>query len=162
MISKKLLATGSILILLLVFSGTSLARVSVNIVLPPLVFAAPPPVVVIPGTYAYFCPEAAVDIFFYHGYWYRPYEGRWYRAAGYNGPWVFVAPASVPYVLLHVPPDFRTREYRRIPYGELNRNWRAWERGRYWEKHDWGRRDLERERHHGIAPSYRERERHER
>jgi DNA-binding transcriptional LysR family regulator len=77
-----------------------------------------------------------------------------------NGPWVYVAPASVPYVLLHVPPDFRAREYQRIPYGELNRNWRTWERGRYWEKHDWGRRDLDRERHQGVALSYREREGH--
>ncbi len=162
MASKKLLLIGSFLILSLVFSGTSFARVSVSVVLPPLVFAAPPPVVVIPETYVYYCPDVAVDVFFYHGYWYRPFEGRWYRASGYNGPWAYIAPRYVPDAVFHVPGDFRAREYHRIQYGELHRNWRAWERDRYWERHDWGRRDFERERHHGIAPSYRDRERHER
>lgn len=62
MTSKKLIAIAGMLLLLIVFSGISFARVSVNIVLLPLVFAAPPPVVVIQGTYVYFCPDAAVDI----------------------------------------------------------------------------------------------------
>jgi hypothetical protein len=59
---EKLIAIAGMLLLLLVLSGISFARVSVSIVLPPFVFAAPPPVVVIPGTYVYFCPDAAVDI----------------------------------------------------------------------------------------------------
>jgi hypothetical protein len=58
---------------------------------------------------------------FYHDYWYRPYEGHWYRAKSYNGPWVYVVPARVPHVLLHLHPDFRRipSGHERIPYGHL-------------------------------------------
>src|SRR3990172_3868071 len=55
--------------------------VGVNISLPPLiVFSAPPEVVVIPETYVYAVPDVDVDIFFYDGWWWRPWEGRWYRS----------------------------------------------------------------------------------
>lgn len=156
---KKLILIAAILLLLAGFSGQSTAGVSVgiNIPAPPLfVFPAPPELVVIPETYAYYCPDVNFDIFFYGGYWYRPYEGYWYRSANYGGPWVYIE--SVPSVLLHLPPDYRiiTGGYRRIPYAEVHRNWRGWERDRYWEHHHWGR--PEHERHYGVAPSFRERE----
>ncbi|MGO8988181.1 MAG: hypothetical protein ACLQGU_17180 [bacterium] len=126
---------------------------------PPFVFPAPPSVAVIPGTDAYYCPDAGFDIFFYSGNWYRSFEGRWYLATAYDGPWVYVA--SPPVVFLNLPTDFRiiVGGEGRIPFGELHRNWRAWERDRYWEHHDWGR--PEHERHYGVAPSFRERERGE-
>lgn len=157
--NKKLIVTGAILLLLFGFSSKGVAGVSISIgfpLPPPFVFPAPPSVVVIPGTYVYFCPDVQADIFFYGGNWYRPYEGRWYWATAYNGPWVYVA--SPPAVFLSLPRDYRiiTRGYAHIPYGELNRNWRAWERGRYWEHHNWGRREFEHDRHMGVAPSFRE------
>jgi hypothetical protein len=156
---RKLIVIASILLLILGFSGQSMAgiHIGVNIPLPPaFVFSAPPELVVIPGTYVYYSPDVDFDLFFYGGYWYRPNEGYWYRSVSYGGPWVYAE--SVPSVLLRVPRDFRviTRGHRRIPYGELHRHWRAWQRGRYWERHNWGR--LERETHHGLAPSFRERE----
>lgn len=82
------LGFGLLLFIVAVFPVQSYAgvNVSVGINIPAFRFAAPPPLVVIPGTYAYFAPEASVDILFYGGYWYRPYGGGWYRAAGYNGP----------------------------------------------------------------------------
>ena len=144
--TPKKLVTATILLLLLGFSSSGIAEVRVNIgVIPPLIFRAPPPVVVIPGTYIYYCPEAEADVYFYHGYWYRPYEAHWYRSGSYNGPWAYIS--SPPTVFLSLPPDARrvTIEHRRIPYGDLHRNWRSWERGRYWEKHGWGRE----ERHEG-------------
>jgi len=139
------------------FSGQSMAgiHIGVNIPLPPpFVFSAPPELVVIPGTYAYYCPDVDFDIFFYAGYWYRPYGGYWYRSGSYGGPWVYIN--SAPSVLVSLPHDYRiiTRGYGHIPYSELHRNWRAWERGRYWEHHNWGR--PENERHHGLGPSFRE------
>jgi hypothetical protein len=149
------------MLMLLALPGISLARVDISVTLPPLVLPAPPSVVVIPDTYVYFVPDVQEDIFFYGGYWFRPYGRRWYRATSYNGPWVFISPRRVPYTVLHVPPNFRAYQYRRIPYGDLHRNWRTWEREKYWERHGWGRPDFERERHRGIAPSYRERERHD-
>lgn len=123
-------------------------RVGVGINIPAFRFAAPPPLVVIPGTYAYFAPDADVDIVFYQGSWYRPYEGRWYRARSYNGPWAYLAPARVPRVLIGLPPDYRHvyAGHARIPYGDYHRNWRRWERDRHWERDERWREGVRHER----------------
>ncbi len=119
------------------------ARVDVNVNIgfpPPFVISAPPPVVVIPGTYVYAIPGIEVDILFYHGYWYRPYEGRWHRARSYNGPWVYCAPASVPRPLIELPPGhYRVPPgHSHIPYGQLKKNWGKWEREQHWASdRDW-------------------------
>ena len=134
---KTVFITVLMLCLLIGLSARSeAARVDVTIALPPVVFSSPPPLVVIPGTYAYFAPGVNADVLFYQGYWYRPYEGRWFRANGYNGPWVNVAPDRVPPALLDLPPDFRHVWHERpsIPYAEYNKNWKRWEKDRYWEK----------------------------
>jgi hypothetical protein len=74
---------GIIFVMVTGYSNQSSAEVNVNIgigvPLPHVVIHSPPPVVVIPGTYAYFAPDVGVEIFFYHGYWYRPHHGYWYR-----------------------------------------------------------------------------------
>jgi hypothetical protein len=113
-------------------------RVGINIPLPVYTFPAPPPVVLIPGTYAYFVPDIGVEVLFYHGYWYRPFKGHWYRAHHYNGPWVFIAPHHVPRVLIGLPPHYYRVPpgHRRIPYGHLKQNWHRWERERYWDHRD--------------------------
>lgn len=119
------------------------AEVNVNITipLPGLVIPAPPALVVIPGTYAYFAPDVDVDVFFYHGYWYRPYGGRWYIAGGYNGPWRYVDVQRVPRVLIDLPPTYRGLPpgHERMPYGQVRRNWRTWERERRWDNDEGGR-----------------------
>lgn len=153
---RKLTVMAIVSLLFLGFSGQGMARIDIRVNIPPppaFVFSAPPELVVIPGTYAYYCPDVDFDIFFYAGYWYRPYRGYWFRSAGYGGPWVYIE--RPPSVVVSLPPDYRivTRGFRRIPYGELHRNWRAWERNRYWEHHNWGR--MEHERQHGLAPSFR-------
>ena len=142
---KTFLAALFVGTLILTFSGYpthGIAGVNVNIGVnigppPPVVIPAPPPVVVIPGSYVYFAPDVRVDILFYHGYWYRPYESRWYRGTDYNGPWVYVEPPMVPVVLLHLPPDYRhvPPGHGHIPYGQLKKNWRTWENEKYWDKH---------------------------
>ncbi len=143
------------------FSSQSYAGVSVGIGinLPVYTFAAPPPTVVIPGTYVYVAPEADVDILFYHGFWYRPYEGRWFRARGYDGPWTYMEPGRVPHALVELPPDYRHayRDHPRIGYRDLNRNWRGWEKNRYWEKDERWRAGRGRERHE-EGREHRERE----
>ncbi len=131
----------------------SAAGVELNINIGPLpafVVPSPPPMVVIPGTYVYVAPDIGVDILFYHGSWYRPHEGRWYGARSYNGPWVYLAPARVPRVLLELPPGYRRVPpgYRRITYGDMQKNWKRWERERYWHK-DRGWREGGRERPEG-------------
>ena len=163
------LVVAAALLVLTGLSTRSEARVDVNIgiSLPAFTFEAPPSLVVIPGTYAYFVSDIDVDFLFYHGYWYRPYEGRWFRARSYRGPWGFIVPARVPRVLIELPPDYRRIPpgHRVIPYREFNRNWSRWERERYWERDErWregrhegrpeGRREERREEH-------REKERHD-
>ncbi len=160
---RKLIILAIASLLFFGFSGQSMAGIHIGVDIPlppPFVFSAPPELVVIPGTYVYYCPDVDFDIFFYGGYWYRSFEGRWYRAVGYEGPWAYFE--RPPSVFFSLPPNYRiiARGERRIPYGELHRNWRAWQRDRYWEHHNWGR--TEREREHGLAPGFRERERQDR
>jgi hypothetical protein len=104
--------------------------------LPPLVIPVPPPVLLIPGTYAYFAPDVSDDLIFFAGFWYRPFREGWYRASYYNGPWTFVPRDSVPGVLVNLQPGFRNvpSESPRIPYDELQMNWRNWEREKHWDK----------------------------
>ncbi len=127
--------------LLIAATSNAGVNVNINIPLPGLVIPAPPGLIVIPGTYVYYPPEVDVDIFFYHGYWYRPYEGRWYRSADYNGPWGFIPARRVPPSVMRVPPAYRTAPpvHERMPYGTVRRNWRTWENERHWDRHDRGR-----------------------
>jgi len=159
---KYSLVVAIMVVVLAGLSSLSDARVDVNIGinLPAYTFAAPPSLAVIPGTYVYFVPGIDVDVLFYHGYWYRPYEGRWFRSSSYMGPWGFVAIGRVPHVLIDLPPDFRRIPpgYRLIPYREFGRNWRKWERDRYWERDEWWRGG----RHEGMRDERRERGREER
>ncbi len=159
------LVVGAALLVLTGFMARSEARVDVNIGIniPAFTFAAPPSLVVIPGTYVYFVPGIDVDILFYHGYWYRPYEGRWFRARSYRGPWAFIPPGRVPPVLVDLPPDYRNIPpgYRAIPYREFNRNWSRWERERYWERDERWRRGMHEGRHEGRREERREERRQE-
>ena len=82
-----LLVIGALLLVLTGSATQSEAGVNVNIGvnLPAYRFAAPPEVVVIPGTYVYMVPDIDVDVLFYQGYWWRPYEGHWYRSGTIRG-----------------------------------------------------------------------------
>jgi hypothetical protein len=113
-------------------------NIGINLAPPAYVIHEPPPVVVIPGSYVYFVPGIQLDILFYRGDWYRPYEGRWYRGRSYNGPWQHISAPRVPSAILHLPPDYRRARhaYRSIPYGQMERNWRTWERERYWDRRE--------------------------
>lgn len=141
----RILALGTLLGMLIVLGviGEAAARVDININIgapPPFVLSAPPEVAVIPGTYVYAVPGIAVDILFFHGYWYRPYEGQWHRSQSYNGPWVRLEPRSVPHALISLPPDYRRVPpgHLRIPHGQLKKNWGRWEHEQHWaQDRDW-------------------------
>jgi len=140
------------------YSNQSSAEVNVNIgigvPLPQVVIHSPPPVVVIPGTYAYFAPDVGVEIFFYHGYWYRPHHGYWYRARGYNGPWGHIKNSGVPHALRGLPTDFRhnVRHSERIRYVDFKQNWKTWEQKKHWDKHGY-RQDVGDKRDDGKRKS---------
>ena len=136
-------------VMLMGYAGRGVAEVTVNIgigiPLPSVVIPAPPPVLLIPTTYVYFVPDVSVDILFYHGYWYRPHHGHYYRATSYNGPWVSIAPNSVPAPILHVPSDFRRVPpgQQRITHGALTKNWQTWEKERHWDNKGYTRQASE-------------------
>jgi hypothetical protein len=126
-------------------------RVGINIPLPPVIsFSVPPEVVVIPETYVYFVPDVEAEIFFFAGWWWRPWEGRWYRSRYYDRDWAYHDRA--PSFYSQIPPgwrnDYRERrwkdhrwEQRRVPHGEMQKNWRSWQKNNYWEKENhWGLR----------------------
>jgi hypothetical protein len=119
-------------------AGTAGINVNINIPLPALVLDGPPAMVVIPGTYAYAAPDVETDLFFYHGYWYRSSRGGWYVSLEYNGPWGYAAIDDVPRVLINLPPHYRNMPpaSERMPYAIVRRNWRTWEKERYWENHE--------------------------
>jgi hypothetical protein len=146
---KRLLFGAMFLGLVIVVPIPLLAGAAIAGTLPPsIVFAAPPEVIVIPQTYVYVVPEIAEDIFFYNGWWWRPWQGRWYRSRAYSSGWVYYR--SVPSFYSRIPSGWRTdyREHRwgghqwnhqRIPYQQLQHNWRGWQKSRHWEKQQtWG------------------------
>jgi len=150
-----LLVIGALLLVLTVSATQSEAGVNVNIGvnLPAYRFAAPPDVVVIPGTYVYMVPDIDVDFLFFQGYWWRPYEGRWYRSRDYKGGWRYVATERIPRGLRALPPDYRhhlSTGYERIPHGDVQKNWKKWEKEKHWKKQgkqDRGGRDEQKGRH---------------
>src|SRR5450631_2077977 len=105
--------------------------------LPAIRFAAPPDLVVIPGTYVYIVPDIDVDVLYFQDYWWRPYQGHWYRSHDYKGPWSFVEPGKIPRGLSSLPQDYRHRlspGYERIPHRDVEKNWEKWEKEKYWER----------------------------
>jgi hypothetical protein len=128
-----------------------MAGVEVNVSIglpPPIVFSAPPEMIVLPETYVYVVPDVDVDIFFYNGWWWRPWEGRWYRSRDYNAGWVYYQ--RVPSFYRSIPSswrnDYRDHRWRghqwnaqRIPHQQIQQNWRGWQQSRHWEKQQtWG------------------------
>jgi hypothetical protein len=148
---KKLFLGTMLLAMTPVFSASLVAQadVEINVSLPPaVVFAAPPAMVVLPETNVYVAPDANVDIFFYQGWWWRPWKGRWYRSQNYNSDWGYYR--SAPPFYRDVPAgwrnDYRNHRwqghpwnYQRVPHSQVQSNWRGWEQNRHWERQNsWG------------------------
>jgi hypothetical protein len=138
-----------------VAGSSAVAEVRISLPLPRLFIPAPPPLILIPGTYVYAAPDADADIVFYQGAWYRPYGGFWYVSHGYNGPWQTLSAERVPRALTGLPPNFRRVPpgYERMPYGHVERNWKTWEHERHWDNHEKKKRkrdnDDDHDRGHG-------------
>jgi len=149
---KKLFFGTLLFALIIVVPIPTMARVDVNVSigLPPhIVFAAPPDVIVIPDTRAvYVVPDIDVDLFFWNGWWWRLWEGRWYRSHYYNRGWGYYN--NVPSFYFDVDPGWRGYyrdhnwyghrwNYERIPNQRLQKNWKGWHNNRHWERQGtWG------------------------
>ena len=162
---RKLLLGTLLLALVLLLPIPTMARVdvSVDISLPPIVFAAPPELIVLPGTYIYVVPDADADIFFYGGWWWRPWEGKWYRSHNYDSGWGYYR--GRPSFYRSVPSGWRNdyRENRwkgnqwnqqRVPHQQVQQNWRGWEKNKHWEKQNsWGVQGLNKSGKRSQQPS---------
>jgi hypothetical protein len=149
---KKVLFGTLLLALVVVVSIPAMAQVgiSVNIGLPPpIAFEAPPEVIVMPDTNGvYVVPGVEVDLFFWNGWWWRPWQGGWYRSRYYNRGWGYYH--NVPSFYYDVDPGWRgyyrdrnwnghAWNYDRIPNQRLQQNWKSWQSNRHWEKQNsWG------------------------
>ena len=151
---KKSLLVIILLVLTIVVPVPTMAGVDISIGIgiplpPPVIFTAPPSVIVIPDTnYVYAVPDTDADMFFWWGWWWRLWDGRWYRSHYYDRGWTYYA--GVPSFYFDVDPGWRGYyrnhdwyghrwNYQRIPAGQLQRNWGTWQNNRYWERHgNWG------------------------
>ena len=121
---------------------------------PSIAFEGPPDVVVMPDTDdVYVVPGIDIDLFFWGGWWWRPWEGRWYRSQYYNRGWSYYN--NVPSFYYDVDPGWRGYyrdrnwyghrwDYERIPHQRLQQNWKSWQNDRHWERQGtWGVRNYQ-------------------
>ncbi len=89
-----------------------------------------------------------LDIFFWNGFWWRPWEGRWYRSPYYDRGWAYFD--SVPRFYYDVDPYWRGHylnhnwhghiwNYQPIHHSQLQQNWKNWQGNRSWgNQKTWG------------------------
>ncbi len=87
--------------------ASSQVHVSVNIGTPPAFVAAPPPLVVVPGSPVYYAPGYDYELFFYGGRYYTQFNGAWFWAPRPGARWIGVS--TVPRPLLAVPVEYHNR-----------------------------------------------------
>jgi hypothetical protein len=94
------------------------AQVSVNVNVgpPPVIFSAPPRVVVVPKTPVYYAPDTSYNVFVYEGRYYSFHNGAWFLATSHGGPWAFVPVEHVPRPVVAVP-----ARYYKIPPGQAKK-----------------------------------------
>lgn len=83
----------------------------IGIGIPPVRVVEPPPVFLIPQTPVYYTPYFETPIFFYAGYWYRLFDGCWYRGVSYSGPWHYIHYTYVPSVIINLPSHYYHKHY---------------------------------------------------
>lgn len=147
---KFLLGTVSLVLLTVPLIAAAQVGISVNIGLPPpVVLPESPYVVVLPDTYdVYVVPYIDIDLFFWNGWWWRPWQGHWYRSRYYDRGWAYYS--RVPRFYYDVDPRWRVYYsehswyghpwyYERIDQRRLQRNWQNWYKTRHWEREQrWG------------------------
>jgi len=153
---EKLFWRTLLLALVIAVPVPTMAGIELNVGIalpPPIVFEAPPEMIVLPETNVYVVPDANADIFFYNGWWWRPWEGRWYRSHNYNSGWGYYN--RVPSFYADIPSGWRNDyrdhhwkghqwNYQRIPQQQVQQNWKGWQKSGHWEKQQgWGVQGLQ-------------------
>ena len=114
----KGIVLGTVMVLAALGTEPAAADVSVkiNIGPPPVIFAAPPRVVVVPQTPVYQVPDTTFNVFVYGGRYFSFHDGAWFVAASHGGPWAFVPRDQMPRPVLAVPV-----KYYKVPPGHAKR-----------------------------------------
>ncbi len=139
-----LLGISAVFLVLSGFYSQSYAGVSVGVGVgvalpPPIVVETPPAMVALPGaTGVYVAPEVSVDLFFWNGWWWRPWGGYWYRSHYYNRGWGYYRGGV---------PAF---------YGRVNPGWRGYYGSHSWNGRPWHYRTITHQQFvHGHYGHYR-------
>jgi hypothetical protein len=154
---RKLMLLGIVVLwgCILALPARAQVNVRVRIQLPVLEFSSPPRLVVLPETNVYVVPDMDEDIFFSDGWWWRSYQGHWYRSSRYDQGWV--AYSSVPVFYRQVPSDWRSEyrdhnwrgqpwNYEHLRHDEVQNNWSGWKKDKHWERNNtWGVEGLNRQ-----------------
>jgi hypothetical protein len=108
------------LVLATVAASTAVAdaqvSVNINVAPPPVIFPAPPRMVVVPHTPVYYVPDTSYNVFVYDRHYYSFHEGAWFVATSHGGPWVYVPVERVPRPVIAVPV-----RYYKVPPGHAKR-----------------------------------------
>ena len=97
-------------------------NVNVNIGPPPVIFAAPPRVVVIPQTPVAYVPDTSYNVFVYQQRYYSYYDGGWFMATGHRGPWVAIPLPQVPQPVVAVPVRYYRDPPKHMPPGQAKKH----------------------------------------
>jgi hypothetical protein len=146
---KKVGVMLAIVMALFVVPCLAQAQIDIRISIPlppPIVFSAPPELVVLPETDVYVAPDYDQDLYFYQGFWWRFWLGRWYRSLYYDSGWEFYH--GVPRWYGGVYPRWRDNyrnhmwggqrwDYRPVHYSDVRTHWKTWRDTDHY-KQNWG------------------------
>jgi hypothetical protein len=112
-------------------------------------YSEAPDVIPLPETdNVYVVSDLDIDVFFWNGWWWRPWQGGWYRSRYYSKGWGHYG--GIPTFYYDVDPGWRVYyrdrkwygnpwHYERIDYQHLHQNWQRWHDDRHWERQKtWG------------------------
>ena len=155
---KNLFLGTLLLVCMFSFPLPIMAEVNVHIgflsPLPPAIhFHKAPRMVVLPGTYIYVILDVDADLFFTDGWWWRPYQGRWYRSRNYNSGWIHYSqpPSFYKGINKRWRDDYKKHQWKGQPWNperrdhrEVQKNWSQWKKNKHWEKNNnWGVRKIQ-------------------
>jgi len=116
---KRQIVLSSIIWLAMLTVAAEAAEVHINVNIgapPPIIVRSAPTMVYLPEPAAYVAVGIPYDLYFVGGRYYYLRGNDWFWAAGYGGPWNYVAYSSLPPGLRKFRParlhEFREREYR--------------------------------------------------